>query len=102
MLQTYLDSNVVWGVKDDGRVYFRNGLEAGWVRVPDDEEQQSTFKQIVIGKLGVFGIDKEGHLYYRVGTRNSARSIGQYWQKYDHFIYAVFSIGSGFWTNLAF
>ena len=63
----------VWGVNSDEKIWFKSHPEANWERIPGG------LKQIEVGKLGVFGVNRNDAIYYRVGSKNSSR--GDSWQR---------------------
>jgi len=80
-----LDTDVVWGVDQDGKVFFRDGILGRW------ENVEGKLVHVEIGKLGVFGVNAANEVFYRVGTRNNPGRTGTHWQLYD-FFYQILSI----------
>ena len=65
--------DAVWGVSSSEKIWFKSNPEDNWERIPGG------LKQIEVGKLGVFGVNKNDGIYYRVGSKNSPR--GDSWQR---------------------
>ena len=53
----------------------RKGAKGAWTRV------KGTLKSITSGKLGVFGVNVNNHIYYRIGTLENNFSVGKGWQR---------------------
>ena len=68
---------ILWGASSH-HIYYRG--YAGSPRKVSDYFGAHP-KQIEVGTLGVFGINKHCHVYYRIGTREDPTSIGTHWQK---------------------
>ena len=65
----------MWGLNEEDFVYFRPNKSVAWQRVPGN------LKQVEIGPLGVFGVNKLNDIFYRVGTHTNPSSPGSSWQK---------------------
>ena len=65
---------VIWGVSSDHRIWFKSNSSAPWESIP------GALKQIEIGAMGVFGVNGNDQIYYRVGTHNNPNSSGSAWQ----------------------
>ena len=63
------------GVNSRDHIWYKSSSDATWERIPGD------LKQVEIGKFGVFGVNKNGDIWYRVGTHNNPNSSGTNWQK---------------------
>ena len=59
----------VWGVNED-RIWYKSSDTDMWKRIPGG------LKQIEVGKLGVFGTNKNDAIFYRTGTNNNPFSSG--------------------------
>jgi len=67
---------IVWAVNSKDEVYYRHGERGGWTLVPG-----RSLKQISIGPVGTFGVDKNDDIFYRVGTNETKDSAGSDWQR---------------------
>merc|ERR1719197_953020 len=67
---------IVWAVTSKDEVYYRHGERDEWTLVPG-----RSLKQISIGPVGTFGVDKNDDIFYRVGTNETKDSAGTDWQK---------------------
>ena len=65
---------VLWGVARNETIWFKSDSDAPWENIPGG------LKQIEIGAMGVFGVNRNDQIYYRVGTHNNPNSSGSGWQ----------------------
>ena len=71
----------VWGVNNEGDIYYRQGITAsnkggtGWTRV------NGNLMQISAGRSGVWGVNTQNQIFYRVGTFGDNDRKGSGWQK---------------------
>ena len=73
-----LASNAVWGVYENGNIYYCDAPDGRWMKIGGLK-----LNQIDVGGLGVFGVAANHKIYYRIGTRNNPQSTGSAWQKYE-------------------
>ena len=68
-------SSAIWGVNPKGNIFYKSSpLEAF-------EPIDGGLKQVEAGGLGVFGVHKNGHIHYRIGTHENPGSKGTEWQQ---------------------
>ena len=68
-------SSAIWGVNAKGNIFYKSSpLEAF-------EPIGGGLKQVEAGGLGVFGVNKNDHIYYRIGTHENPGSKGTEWQQ---------------------
>lgn len=68
-------NEVLWGVTNDGEIRYKANLLASWQIVP------GLLKQVVVGKMGVFGVNEHDDIFYRVGTNENPAEMGTTWQQ---------------------
>ena len=59
------DAVAIWGVNSNDQIWFKSDSDFMWERIPGG------LKQIEVGQLGVFGVNRNDAIYYRVGTNNN-------------------------------
>ena len=69
------------------QIWFKFNSFAEWERI------EGGLKQIEVGKVGVFGVNRHDHIYYRIGTVGDSRSSGNDWQRLDGSLKHI-SVGS--------
>ena len=69
------DAVAVWGVNSNDQIWFQSDSDFMWEKIPGG------LKQIEVGQLGVFGVNRNDAIYYRVGTNNNPSSSGSSWQR---------------------
>ena len=79
----FLASNAVWAIQENGNTYYRDGPAGNWIKISNPKGAR--LKQIDVGGLGVFGVDSNCNIYYRIGTHQNPQSTGSDWQKYELF-----------------
>jgi len=67
------DKNRVWGVGKDESIWRRSG--SSWERI------NGRLKHISVGESGVWGVQSDGNVYYRVGTYLDIDTAGSGWEK---------------------
>ena len=67
-------------------VYYRNGVGGTWNYILGEQ-----LKQVAVGKLGVFGVNSNDGIYYRVGTNDNPESVGSSWQRFENFTKKIIS-----------
>ena len=80
LMNVSVHKGVVWGVSSDNRMW-RGDLEtlrqhAGWTEIDNEYD----IVQIEIGEFGVFGVNANREIFYRVGTHQNSGSAGTRWQ----------------------
>jgi len=67
---------VVWGVNAKNVIWSMSGSDLKWTKI------NGNLKQIEVGNMGVFGINKNDDIFYRVGSmENRFYSTGFSWQR---------------------
>ena len=80
---------VIWGVDMRSYLireyftYYKASADAGWRWMRTPRYGAGALKQVEIGEFGVFGVDVEDNIFYRVGTHNNPHTAGTSWQKLD-------------------
>lgn len=67
------DKNRVWGVGKDESIWRRSG--SSWQRI------NGRLKHISVGESGVWGVQSDGNVYYRVGTYLDNDTAGSSWEQ---------------------
>ena len=70
-----LDDDCFWGITPENEIMFKNSSSQ-----PTWQQVTGTLTHISVSQLGVFGVDPNENIYYRVGTNNNPSSIGTSWQ----------------------
>ena len=77
----------IWGVNiRSGSVYrtfYKRSTAIYPSRILNPKNGAVAFKQVEISELGVFCVDFEDNIFYRVGTHNNPNTAGIAWQKLD-------------------
>ena len=79
-----MEANVVWATDDSDLISFKTPHKP-WNKIP------GYFKQVEVGKLGAFAVDRYDNFYYRAGSRYGGR--GDTWQKIIAPRFKHFSVG---------
>ena len=56
-------------------IFYKANLLAPWQQV------DGFLKQVEVGEMGVFGVDADNEIWYRLGTNENSGDIGTGWQK---------------------
>jgi len=67
--------DMVWAVNNRDNIFYRHGKKGKWSKVPGG------LKQVSIGPVGTFGVNKYDAIFYRTGTHEGKNPAGHGWQR---------------------
>jgi len=89
---TVSPANHVWGVNSEDAIFHwtKEGEHMEWVRIG------GSLKQISAGTAGVWGVNSNNWLYYRVGTVGDNGASGSHWYNFEGIRLTWVAVGSNY------